>query len=124
MNVEEVKAVDGILDSVKKPLGLSPEIRNFDSEILIFINSGITTLAQIGIGPRNGFFVSGEDQTYQDYLGEDCQYLSMVNLFLFYTTKLGWDPPQSSMQIEVLKELIREMTWRLNAQVDPKDTFD
>lgn len=117
------KVEDSILNSVKKLLGIEPDYTEFDVDIMLNINASISTLSQIGVGPYDGYIVTGADNTYDDYLGEDCPETSMVKMYLFYKTKLGFDPPQSSIVAEAIKEAIKETEWRLNVQVDPMDSF-
>lgn len=113
---------ESILLSVKKLLGIEPDYTQFDPDIIMNINAALQTLMQIGVGPETGFFISGVNETYKDYLGNDSK-MQMVKMYLFYKTKLGFDPPQSTAVMECLKEMIRESEYRLNLQVDPVDTF-
>lgn len=115
---------DSILNSVKKLLGYEPEYVEFDPDIIMHINSAIFTLRQIGIGPKYGFTVTSEDDTYADYLGDWNLEVNAVKMYLYYKTRLGFDTPQNSYLIEQIKDQIRELEWRLNIQVDPEDTFD
>lgn len=106
--------MESILDSVKKQLGLV-DVNEFDQEIIMHINGAIATLKQLGVGPQEEtFIVSNKEDTYVDYLGGNLAIISEVKLYLFYKTKLGFDPPQSSAVTEVLKEMISETEWRLN----------
>lgn len=121
---EEVEPEPGkkpasILNSVKKLLGILPEMKEFDLDILMHINSAISILSQIGVEPLDGFVVLSEEDTYEDYLGEKAQQLGPhVSLYLMYRTKLGFDPPQSSIMTECIKEAIRELECRLSYMVD------
>lgn len=115
---------DSILDSVKKMLGYEPEYTEFDQEILMHINSSLFTLRQLGVGPKDGYVVSSRDQTYDDFLGEGNRIIPQVRTYLYYKTKLAWDPPQSSSVIEAYKIAINEAECRLSWEVDPKTTFD
>lgn len=117
--------LDSILNSVKALLGLSPENTDLDQEIILNINAAISTLAQIGIGPTDGYMITSESETYEDYLGDEAKTMNLsdVKMYLFYKTKLGWDTPQSSSVIEVIKEMIQEIEWRLNVSCDSLDIF-
>lgn len=116
---------DSILNSVKKQLGILPEMTEFDSDIIMNINAGILTLKQLGVGPQDTpFVVEDETQTYVDFLGQDSPETSYVKMYLFYKTKLGFDPPQSSIVTESIKAMIAETEWRLNVQVDSRSTFE
>lgn len=118
MPVEEVNAEDSILTSVKKLLGLTEENEEFDIDITIMINSAIFILAQIGVGPEDGYVVSDKTNTYEDWLG-DAPYISMVKTYLYYKVRLSFDPPTQSAVLDSLKGLITEMESRLSYQVDP-----
>lgn len=104
---------ESILNSVKKQLGLNPEVTAFDPDIIMNINMGISTLRQLGVGPAEGFFVMDENQTYCDYLGQYSLFVPMVRMYLFYKTKLSFDPPASGSVMEALNGQIAEMEWRL-----------
>lgn len=108
---------DSILDSVKEQLGLI-EVDEFDSSIIMCINGAISTLSQIGVGPSEGFVIIDKENTYEEYLGKDHPAISQVKLYLFYKTKLEFDPPQSTAVMEVIKEMIAECEWRLNVMCD------
>lgn len=120
-----VRIEDSILYSVKKQLGILPEFKEFDPDIIMHINAAISTLRQLGVGPQDSLYVvTDETQTYSDFLGEECAETSQVKTYLFYKCRFGFDPPQSSVAMEALKTLIAEAEWRLNVQVDPSDTFE
>lgn len=119
-----VKVTDSILNSVKKLLGYEPEYEEFDADIMMNINAAIFTLRQLGVGPEEGFMVTGPYDTYEMYLGKYNQEIPQVCMYLYYKTRLGFDPPQSSYVADQIKEAIKEAEWRLNAQVDPRDTFE
>lgn len=111
--------MNSILNSVKVQLGLDTELNDFDSEILMHINSAITILRQLGVGPEKGFIVTSSEETYDQYLGEGSLETPMVKIYLARKVKLGWDSVNSSSYfINLLKDEIAELEWRLNAQVD------
>lgn len=118
-----VKVEDSILNSVKKMLGIEPDYTDFDLDIMIQINAAFFTLRQIGVGPSDGYEITGPNETYNDYLGEGNKERNQVKAYLFYKTKIGFDPPQSSIVLEAFKQLIQEAEWRMNVQVDSSDTF-
>lgn len=122
-NEPEIPVIDSILNSVKKLLGIEPDYVDFDLEILIHINAAILTLSQLGVGSYPPYQVTSNLDTYVDYLGEDSPEIPLVRTYLFYKTKLGFDPPQGSIVAESIKEMIEEIEWRLNVQVDSKKTF-
>lgn len=126
--MEEEKPVDvtnSILNSTKKRVGLLPDIKEFDSDIISCINYSIATLRQLGIGPQDKtYVVDGEEQTYSDYLGEGSNETSLVKEYLANKVRLMFDPPQSSIVLEAIKAIIKETECRLSYQVDPMNTFE
>jgi hypothetical protein len=108
---------DSILTSVKKLLGLSEDDDSFDQDILIHINSAIFTLQQLGIGPDEIFEVTSKDETFEDYLGEKTKQYQSVRLYLYYKTRLGFDPPTSATVTDSLNANVAELEQRLMYQV-------
>lgn len=124
-NPIEIDIKDSILNSTKKQLGILPDMTDFDTDILICINSAISTLRQLGVGPQDSVYtVEDASQTYNDYLGEGSNEMPMVKGYLYQKTKLMFDPPQSSIVFEAIKSMIKETECRLLYQVDPEDTFE
>lgn len=112
---------ESILDSVKKLIGLDQAYDAFNTDIIIHINSVLMLLNQLGVGNK-GFSITGSEETWADFLGEDSD-LHMVKSYVAMKTRLVFDPPTSGTVMEALKQSISEMEWRLNVHVDPDDTF-
>lgn len=109
--------MNSILGSVKKMLGPSGNYEYFDPELIMHINSVFTILHQIGVGPENGFFIKDESDTWDEYITSD-QNLEAVKTYVYLKVRLIFDPPQSSSEAEAIKQLIRELEWRLNVSAD------
>lgn len=120
-----LKESPSILSTVKKALGITIDaegFKEFDLDILLHINNAISILSQIGVNSGNGFTVLSDSETFEDYLGPDAERLGPnISLYLVYQTKLGWDPPQSSIVTEIYKEKIRELETRIMYMVDPSN---
>ena len=52
--------MDSILTSVKKMLGIAEEYTHFDADLIMHINSVFMILAQLGVGPSEGFFIEDD----------------------------------------------------------------
>lgn len=103
-----------ILQDIKKLLG--PENDDaFDSEILIHINSAVATLSQIGACIEDAEVAA--DTNWSDIF-ESKAAANKSKLYIYYKTRLGFDPPQSSYAIESIKTLADEELWRINDFVD------
>jgi len=109
---------ESIFKSIKALLGPDADYDVFDPDILIFINTALSTLTQIGIGPASGFRITGETETWSDLLGsyED---LESVKSYIYLKVRLLFDPPSNSAVMNAYQETCNELEWRLNVAVDP-----
>ena len=112
---------ESILMSVKKLLGPSSENTDFDVDILIHINSVMSILQQLGIGPKEGFYVEDANTTWHDFLGEDSLHLTMVRSYMAAKVKILFDPPVSSAVMDSLNRVCSEFEWRANVAAENKD---
>ena len=104
---------DSILDSVKKLLsGIPAENADFDKDIIYAINSWFTTLMQLGVGPENGFGITGKNETWGQF-SQDPVVIRWASEYIATKTRITFDPPQSSSALECLKELASEYEWRI-----------
>lgn len=114
--------MESILSSIKKLLGISDEYEIFDTDLVIHINSVFTILTQLGVGPSDGFSITGKEATWSDFLGEGLQ-LEAVKSYMYLKVKLLFDPPLSSAAIESMNRMVSELEWRLNVAVDPAQSI-
>ena len=109
--------MDSILTSVKKMLGIAEEYDHFDADLIMHINSVLTILGQLGVGPDEGFFIEDDGAEWTDCV-PDMSNLQFIKTYVYQKVKLLFDPPQSASAIEALNRSISELEWRINAQVD------
>jgi hypothetical protein len=112
------KVDKSILLSTKKLLGLDENYEIFDTDVVIHINSALAILNQLGVGPENGFRITGKKETWSDFLGDDETLLNTVKDYVYLKTRLVFDPPVGSM-IDLMKSQIAELEWRINVSVEP-----
>ena len=93
----------------------------FDDELVIHINSVLMTLNQLGVGPDNPFVITGESETWTDFLGE-VKYLEATKLYMHLQVKILFDPPTQSYVLAVMKEKVAEYEQRLLMQVEREVT--
>lgn len=110
--------MDSILISIKKLIGFDKEYTQFDTDLIIHINSILMVLNQNGVGPDEGFSITGEMETWNDFVGSEFNNIAGVKTYIYLKTKLIFDPPQSSALIAAMKEEIKELEWRLNVQAE------
>ena len=110
--------MDSILTSVKKMLGIPEDYEQFDMDIIIHINSVLTILNQLGVGPEEGFAITDKTDEWTDLIG-DSTLIELVKSYVYLKVRLIFDPPQSSSIIEAMNRQINEFEWRINVAVDP-----
>lgn len=111
--------MESILDSIKKLLGIQKEYTHFDTDIIMHINTALSILTQLGIGPVTGFSIYDDIATWEDFIGDDPR-LESVRSFIYLKVKLLFDPPMSSAVIEAMNRMISEFEWRLTVTADTK----
>ena len=108
---------NSILDSVKKDLGISPEDTAFDPDVTRCINSALSILNQLGVGPDEGFFISDNTTTWTDFLGDNKK-LELVKTYISMKTKQFFDPPQTGPLATALDNSLKELEWRITIAAD------
>ena len=83
--------MESILTSIKKLIGITEDYKHFDTDLIIHINSVFMILSQMGIGPDNGFSISDETTTWNDYLPEDNKNFEAVKTYM-YLSQIGIGP--------------------------------
>lgn len=107
-----------ILNSVKKLIGLTEEYKQFDEDLIIHINSVFSILYQLGVG-STPFSITGESETWDDYIQlEDDVNIQDVKSYVYFKTKLMFDPPTNSVVLGSIEKQIAELEWRLNVEAD------
>lgn len=112
--------MDSILDSIKKLLGLSPEDDSFDVDVILHINTALSVLTQIGMGPASGFSIADNTTTWNEYVQGDAR-LNLIKTYVYMKVKQAFDPPTSGTANDALKRQIDEYESRISYLVDPGD---
>lgn len=108
---------ESILITIKKKLGLSAEYNAFDTDVITNINTSLMRLGQLGVGPSTGFRITGEFETWQDFIGTRID-LEGIKDYIYMKARIVFDPPSSSAALQALKEEVKELEFCLNVQVD------
>lgn len=112
-----------ILTSIKAALGLQPDYEPFDVELLIHINSVISDLNQLGVGPGlyqddTAVLIADKDTPWKDLLVDDK--VESVKSYMFLRVKMLFDsatmPPSLIASYE--KE-IEKQEFRITVGTDP-----
>lgn len=107
--------MDSILISIKKLLGITEDCDSFDGDLILHINTVLAALNQLGVG--NGFFITGEKETWTELLGDDSR-LNLVKSYVHLRVKTLFDPPLSSSVVEAIDRNIKELEWRILVVTD------
>ena len=106
--------MDSILNSIKKLLGITEECKDFNQDLIIHINSVFMILNQLGVGPTDGFKITDETNTWNEFISGD-QNIESVKTYMYMKVKMMFDPPSSSIVADAINKQISELEWRLNA---------
>lgn len=109
---------ESIFESIKALLGSDSSYEAFDQDILIQINTAISILTQLGVGPHEGFVVTGPDETWDDFLGESNYPLHMVRTYVYMKVKIAFDPPVNPSVLTAYQETCKEYEWRMNVAAE------
>lgn len=110
-------AEGSILDDVKQALGQFPEQTDFDRDIVMHINSVLSILHEMGVGPVDGFAINDASAVWPQLLGDNPN-LNLVKSYIFMKVSMIFDPPQNGVLVEARKSLIEESEWRIKNIAD------
>ena len=106
--------LDSILLSIKKLLNIHPEDTTFDADIILGINTALSNLTQIGVGPSNGMSITNASTTWVDFLGNRPNLFQQAKSYVHIQTKLLFDPPSNSFIVTMYQDMLKEYAWRLS----------
>lgn len=116
--MKEGEEMDSILTSIKKLLGIAEEYTQFDTDLIIHINSVFMILTQLGVGPEKGFTISDKSKTWSDFISVEDNRFESVKTYVYQKVKLMFDPPTSSIVADAANRIISELEWRLNVSYE------
>ena len=112
--------MDSILSTIKKLLGIVEDYNVFDMDITTNVNSAFSTLNQLGVGPVNGFFITGSNETWNEF-SEDPILIEWVKTYIYLRTRIIFDSSSmSSYVMESIKQTISELEFRMNVYSENK----
>lgn len=108
--------MSSILNDVKHALGLLPDDHAFDPTVIMHANTAIADLTQLGVGPVEGFRITGETEDWAQFA--DDPRLSSVQSFIFLKVAILFDPPKTGFTQAAYERQLEEMAYRINVVVD------
>ena len=114
--------MDSILTSIKKLLGIPEEYTQFDVDIIVHINSVFADLAQMGVGPSEGFYIEDDSSTWDDFTSDNLL-LNSVKSYMNLRIKILFDPNSvGSSTLASYERQIAQWEWRLNLAAESAET--
>ena len=112
---------ESILNSVKLSLGVPVEYEHFDQQIALHLNTVMAILPQLGVGPKEGFYVQDDQTTWGELIGDTelVNKLLYVKSYVCLRVRLLFDPPTSSGAVDAMERQMRELEWRITVTKDP-----
>jgi hypothetical protein len=108
---------ESILTSIKKLLGITEDYTHFDTDVIMHINSVFMILMQLGIGPAEGFSITGDSEVWSDFLS-DATWFESIKSYVYLKVKLIFDPPQSGTLLNAMEKQVSEFEWRCQEEQD------
>jgi hypothetical protein len=106
-----------ILTTIKKLLGLTEEYTAFDTDIIVHINTVLTNLIQMGVGPVNGFMIEDSTKKWSDFVPSDkLLFVQQLISYVYIKVRLLFDPPANTNLIDSLKANALELEFRLYSE--------
>ena len=106
---------DSILDSIKSNLGVCYD--EYNSDLIMYINSAIADLTIAGVGPKSGFVITGDSEIWSQFC-TDKTALSLVERYITAKVKISFDPPNTSFVLEALKQTAADTLYQVSLKVD------
>lgn len=111
-----------ILLAIKKLLNVPADLDHFDQDLLIHINSALSVVNQLGLGPSEGLVIAGPEETWAQ-LKLDSTKIELVKTYIYLKVKSVFDPPTIGAVSQSLEKNISEIEWRI-AVIGDKEGHD
>ena len=98
--------INSILDSIKELVLGNSEDTSFDASLTLHINSALSIVNKLGVGPDD-YKITSKDNTWNEFL-LDRDDLEMVKTNVYLRVRLMFDPPQNSFLVSAIKDQIAE----------------
>lgn len=115
-----------ILKTVKAAVNVALDDPSFDLAIIGHINTEFSTLADLGVGPPEGFVIEDDVGVWGDYLDPDDNkiMLSQIKTAVILRTRILFDPPAQIFLLQALKDQLLETEWRINVNRETVEWVD
>ena len=100
-----------ILQDVRIVCDVSDDCEDFDPQLISLTNDNFAKLADMGVGPQDGFFIASAEDMWDGFT-DDRVLLQFVKTFVTKSVKLAFDPPANSIVKDSVSKEIEEAGWR------------
>jgi hypothetical protein len=111
---------NSILDDIKELVGAA-SYDTYDKVLILYINTVLSVLTQLGVGPKNGFSISDNTAVWSDFI-DDEEKFNMVKSYMSLRVRMLWDSPSNGTVSASIKDQINELEWRLRVQGEMEET--
>jgi len=102
-----------ILETIKSMVGIDSTNNDFDTELVLWINSAIFELLQVGVGLSYSFRITGNSETWEDFIGTRWD-IEGVKSYICLNVRKNFDPPTSGILMGAIDKECEKLIWRLS----------
>ena len=102
-----------ILKTIRGLIGPDEDYEHFDPQLIVHINAAFSRLCRLGVGPETPFRITGEQETWCDFMESGHQ--EELKEYIFLKVKTVFDTSTiSSAVLTAYQDRIKELEWELN----------
>lgn len=101
-----------ILVDIRPMNNVDENDNGFDNKLIPLINGQIMMAHEFGIG-YNGFRITGSQQKWRDWLGDNGDKLEAAKIWLGYSVLMLFNPPDNATLMQSIQNQITKYEWIL-----------
>lgn len=106
-----------ILSDIKSLCGIPEDVQDFDNALILHCNTVFSGLAQMGLGPETGFYISDKTWNWSDVIEGEVN-LHNIKSYVYLKVKLLFDPPANATLLKSIESQISELEWRIITELE------
>lgn len=100
--------MDSILETVKIANGIATSSNAFDDILIMYTNSALSELNDLGVGPEDGYAITGADEKWDAVIANDKK-LELVKEYISKKVTEAFDPPSNTAHMASLTRKIERL---------------
>lgn len=105
-----------ILETTKRLCGIEPDDIDYDTEIVLHINTVFFVLQELGVGPAEGFLILDGTTKWSEFI--QMESIAGVISYMGLRVKMLFDPPPTGPATEAMERQAGMLEWRLNIHAE------